>query len=168
MFDFKKIIDHLKSAAKSKRATYALVAVCLLEPIILPLFPDIIIAPILLSRPQEQLRTICIALFMTLLGCTISYCLSYFFGSIILGFLSQYIEHLEQIVANMSVHGTYLPFLGSILPMPFKVVCLSSGILKIPFHHFIIGILVGRSIRYSLPLLISYKKKVTPSVPESS
>lgn len=156
---FNTLINKLKKAAKSKKAVYALSGVCFLEPIILPLFPEIILTPILLSKPDEKIKTLSIALIMTLIGSTISYSISYFFGNILLDALSYFIVDLQLIISNMSSYGKLLPFLGSVTPMPFKVVCLSCGILKISYTSFIIGILAGRGIRYSLLLLIPQKRQ---------
>lgn len=161
---FNTLISKLKKAAKSKKAMYALSSVCFLEPIILPLFPEIILTPILLSKPDEKVKILLLALFMTLLGSTIAYSMSYFFGNIILNALSHLISDLELIISNMSSYGTLLPLLGSLTPMPFKVVCLSSGILKIPYTKFISGILLGRGVRYGLLLLIP-QKKATANIP---
>ena len=153
-------IKKLKKAARSKKAIYALSCFCFLEPIILPLFPEIILTPIFLSRPHERIKNLLIAVCMTLLGATVSYSLSYFFGDIILNALSYFIKDLKLVISNMATYGAYLPLLGSITPMPFKIVCLSCGILKIPFYNFILCILIGRSIRYSLFLLIPQKKVI--------
>ena len=98
---------------------------------------------------------------MTLIGSTIAYCISFFFGGMVINLLSNFITDLAQIIDNMSAYGSYLPLLGSITPMPFKVVCLSSGILQIPFNNFILGIFIGRSVRYSLLLMLPRQKKTT-------
>lgn len=172
MIDLKSIVQRFKKAASSKKAIFALCAVCFLEPMILPLFPEIIIAPILLSRPHEQLKTLLIAISMTLLGSCCAYILSFFFGKFIIGMLSPIVTDIETIMENMAHYGTYLPFLGSLIPMPYKVVCLSCGLLKISFSYFFFGVLLGRATRYSLLLLLPKKKtdssqKTLPYSPSS-
>lgn len=161
--DFKELVKKIQKAAKSKKALYVLASVCLLEPLMLPMFPEVILAPLLLSRPGERLKTLCLALSMTLLGSSLSYCISYFFGTFILSGLGSIIPNIKQIIENMSTYGYYLPLLGSFLPMPFKIVCLSSGLLKISFMYFLSGIFVGRLGRYSLLLMIPRRPEKTKS-----
>ena len=155
--DFSKMTQKLKKLAQSKKALYALSFATFLEPLILPIVPEILIAPILLSRRQEQAKTLAIALSMTLLGSSVAYFLSYNFREYVLYLLSFFMSNVGQSIENMSSYGQWMPFIGSIIPMPFKLVCLSSGVLKIPFSTFILGIFIGRLCRYSLLICIPQK-----------
>lgn len=155
--DFSIFIDNLKKVARSKKALYALSIATFLEPLILPIVPELLIAPILLSRKKEQLKTLFIALSMTLLGSSLAYFLSYNFREYVLTVLSFFMSDVGQKIENMSTYGQWMPFIGSIIPMPFKLVCLSSGVLKIPYLKFIAGIFAGRLFRYSLLFFIPKK-----------
>lgn len=154
---FKEYIGQL---AKSRKGMVALCIVCLLEPIILPIYPEFVLAPVLLTRPNQQLKIFFTAILCTLLGSAVAYTLGYTLGNIALNQLStEKLTYFFNIKSYLNTYGLLIPFVGSFLPLPLKMITWTCGLTHFNAVLFGGAIFAGRSLRYSLLLLFSIRKK---------
>lgn len=147
--------------ARSRQGLYLMATICFIEPIFLPMIPELIIGPMLLARRNERLKVIFLALTGTLLGSLVTYAIGYFLGKILVSWLAFFsLEKIYYMGLNyLEKYGLFLPFIMSVTPLPLKIVTWSCGIARFNILIYGLGILIGRLLRYSWMLLISGEKK---------
>ncbi len=86
-----------------------------------------------------------------MLGAMVSYWLGFFAGDRLVGkVLSK--NHYIKAEALFNRYGTFAIIIGE----PYKVMCWVSGILKFPFHRFIIATFISRVIHTLIYILIGH------------
>jgi membrane protein YqaA with SNARE-associated domain len=135
-----------------------LAVVSFLDPIFLPVAPEIYLVVLMLARPGLWRQFLPVAIVFSVLGAGAGYFIGGFlfhqFGLPVLEFY-----HLEKVFmdAQMLVRGHV--FWGMIIvaftPIPEKVAVLAAGFLGVHFVPFILGFFVGRSVRLSVVVFLT-------------
>lgn len=157
---FRRIKMKMSLVAKTKKAIGLMMMICFIEPIFLPMIPELILTPILLAQKDRAFRIILLALLANILGSIFAYSSAYFAGKMLLTYSGDFIISLfEKGQTYLVYYGFFLPFLGSFTPFPLKVITWTCGLTHFDFLSFIIGISGGRFLRYGLNLLFLTQKK---------
>jgi membrane protein YqaA with SNARE-associated domain len=150
------IKKNIERIAKSPKGLIAMCTICFLEPIILPIFPEIALAPVLIARKDERIKILLIALLCTLMGSLSAYTMGYFLGNVIIGALGNTaLDLYMKGRAYLHYYGLFLPLIGSMLPFPLKVISWTCGLSHFNLFIFVGAIFLGRLVRYSLIFLIN-------------
>ena len=143
--------------ANSPYAFWALVAVSIADASFFPIAPFALLVPMLLARPRRWL-TLCIAgTVASFLGGILGYGIGTFFHDVAIRVL--HIDLNAQVNSNLfHVHSTVaglladrfwiLALLCTVLPTPFKVVAIGSGLVAVPLPKFLLASAIGRAIRF--------------------
>src|ERR1700754_1083382 len=86
----RKLYDWVFSLARSKRATPALAVISFLESSVFPVPPDVMLAPMVLTRPDRAYFYAFVCTAASVLGGILGYAIGYFLtgvGEAILGFI---------------------------------------------------------------------------------
>jgi membrane protein YqaA with SNARE-associated domain len=163
----------LQDLLQSPFALYFVGFICFLEPIALPMVPELVIGPTLYARKEQRFSIILIAVLGTVLGAIFTYSLGYFLGHVLVSWLEYFsADKLYTMgVSYLETYGVFLPFVMSLTPLPLKIVTWSCGIARFSFPIYLTGIAIGRLLRYSFMLLLSPKKtamNTSPSLAHSS
>ncbi len=61
-------------------------------------------------------------------------------------------KKMERIQGQVRRHGAWAMFVAALLPppAPFKLFVLAAGVLHMPYEKFVLALLAGRTIRYSV------------------
>ncbi len=153
---FNKINQSIITMAKSKNGLVIASIVCFCEPIFLPLFPEIVLAPVIFARREDKFKIYFLALLMTLLGALTGYMLGYSLGKALLSYYD--LTWIEQAKFYLSKYGLILPLLASVFPLPLKFVTLTCGFTHFNLLILLISVFIGRAFRFSLLLLVPKKK----------
>lgn len=146
--------DQLRRGAKSKKAYSLLAATSFLESALLPLSVDIIALPMMVGSPKRAFKVAHVALLASLAGGLLGYLIGFAF----LETLGQWIistyrletafhEFQQQAAENVWAAVTAI-FLGAVTPIPFKLVCIGAGVLKINLAIFLAAAFAGRALRF--------------------
>ena len=153
---FEHIKKNMTKVAKSPKGFMVMCMICFLEPIILPILPELVLAPVLLARRKERFKIIFVALICTLLGALLAYTMGYYLGKVLINNLG---EHASALYMKgkvyLNYYGVFLPFIGSVLPFPLKVISWTCGLSHFNLVIFMGAVAVGRLARYSLLLLLN-------------
>lgn len=142
--------------SKSPQGLVLMAFICFLEPIFLPMIPELVIAPVLFARPSEWLKVIIVAWLSTLAGAVTAYLLAGMAGKLLLGFFGASGLYIyETGLSYLHRYGFFLPILGSVTPFPLKVITWTCGLTHFSFLIFFSGIAIGRIARYSLVILLN-------------
>ena len=145
----------IQKLSKSRKGLALMAAICFLEPIFLPLIPELVIAPVLIARKTEWMKILCIAIFSTIVGTIVTYIIAGFAGKLLLAYMGESALYLyDKGLSYLHEYGFFLPLIGSFTPFPLKVITWTCGITGFSFPILLLGIFVGRLARYSLIVIL--------------
>lgn len=151
---FKTLYDRAERAAGSRTALWLLGGVSFAESAVLPVPVDAVSVPIMLSSRRRIPVVVLIATVTSVLGGLLGYALGWGFyealAKPLLGWLGVS-GQLEAFAARMQDNpagGSWLIFMGALTPIPFKVVCIGSGVVQFDLTLFIAVAMAGRLLRF--------------------
>ena len=156
---FKPLYERALRWAAHPQAERYLGILSFFEAIIFPVAPEIMLAPMVLAKPQRWVRYATISLVCSLLGALVGYVLGHYaFDSLRplfaeIGWLGKLDVEVEKLRAEVSAHpwnAFMMLVLAGFIPVPLKIFTWASGIVGMPMLPFVAGMLVGRGKRVYL------------------
>ena len=149
-FMLRKLYDWVFALARSKHATPALAVVSFTESSFFPIPPDVMLAPMILARPDRAYfyATVCTA--ASVLGAMLGYAIGYFLtdvGMMILSWLGK-ADTFEASKALFQQHGAWVILIKGLTPIPFKLITIASGIFQFNFALFVALCALTRGVRF--------------------
>ncbi len=151
--------DRLKRATKHRFAEPILALLCFLEAMILPIFPEIMLAPMIIADRMRAWRLAAICTVASVSGGLAGYAIGYFlFDSIGRGIIEFYGagDGFESLRHSFNENGPLMILIGAISPIPYKVITITSGVAGLDIWTFVIYGLIGRALRYFVPCGLFY------------
>lgn len=153
------LYDRLKRATRHRLAEPILAALCFLEAMILPIFPEIMLAPMILADRMRAWRLAAICTISSVVGGLAGYAIGYFLfdtiGRTIIDFYGAG-HGFESLRHSFVENGPLMVLIGAISPVPYKVITITSGVAGLDVWTFVIYSLIGRSLRYFVPCGLFY------------
>jgi membrane protein YqaA with SNARE-associated domain len=159
---YRTLYARVQGYAETKYAVAAFTGVAFLDASVFPVPPFALMVPMVLAQPRSWLKLSALGIVSSVVGGLAGYGL----GSGVHGVLE--LLHMDLSVplqgaaaerlgvAGQSVGGLLgsniwvLILLASVLPTPFKLVAIGSGVVQVPLARFLLAALVGRSARFLL------------------
>ncbi|MFC7377859.1 YqaA family protein [Brevundimonas sp. GCM10030266] len=160
----RKLYDWVFSLARSKHATKSLAVVSFAESSFFPIPPDVMLAPMVLARPERAYFYATVCTIASVLGGVLGYAIGYYLepvGLAILAFLGK-ADTFEQSKALFQQHGAWVILVKGLTPIPFKLVTIASGIFQFNLALFIALCVLTRGGRFFLVAFVL--KKWGPAV----
>lgn len=137
-----------------------LALISFIESSVFPIPPDVLLAPMCLSRPERAFRFAFICTAASVLGALLGYAIGLFlFDTVGQWVLSVY--GLEEKFASFSQsfneQGWLIVLLAGFTPLPFKVITIAAGATAMPLHVLVIAALISRSARFYLLAALFWK-----------
>lgn len=139
--------------AEHKFAPRALAFLTFIESIIFPIPPDVLLAPMVLSKPEKAWNFATIATVSSVLGGALGYLLgAWMFEPIIEPAINQlgWAHKLEQVMLWFEQWGVWVVFIAGFSPIPYKLFTVSAGFLGLAFIPFLFASTIGRGMRFFL------------------
>lgn len=134
-----------------KHAQWLLYGASFVESIISPIPPDLLLAPMVVARPQAAWRLALGTTLASVLGALGGYWIgAYFmeaFGNDLIA-LTQLTEEMAQFQGWLKTYGAIVILICAVSPIPYKAVAITSGIVAIDLWVFILVGLMGRGARF--------------------
>ena len=158
----RKLYQKLLELAGGPKAEPALFAVSFAESSFFPVPPDVMLAPMVLARPERAWRYAGVCAVASILGALLGYAIGYLLydsvGKAIIGFFG-YAGKEAKLQADYA--GATNAFLGlspaawvilvkGVTPIPFKLVTIVSGFMKMGLIEFVAVCTVTRAARFFL------------------
>ena len=146
----RKLYDWVFSLARSKHATTSLAVVSFAESSFFPIPPDVMLAPMVLARPERAYFYATVCTVASVLGAILGYAIGYFLepvGLAILAFLGK-ADTFETSKALFQQHGAWVILIKGLTPIPFKLITITSGIFQFNLALFIALCAVTRGARF--------------------
>lgn len=149
----RKLYDWTMSLAATRYAERALFAVSFAESSFFPIPPDVLMIPMVISKPAKWLRIATICTLASILGAICGYLIGMFLfeaiGKPILAFYGKQ-DSFDQIAQWYNTWGGWGVLFAAITPFPYKVLTIFSGATGLNFGIFLIVSVIGRSLRFFL------------------
>jgi membrane protein YqaA with SNARE-associated domain len=147
----KRLYDHVLALAASPRAGVWLAVIAFAESSFFPIPPDALLVPMALARPDRAWRYAAICTLASVLGGMLGYLIGYAVFDLVarpvLDFY-HYTASFDQFRARFAENGVYLILLKGLLPIPFKIVTIASGVSSVNFPAFVAACVVTRGARF--------------------
>lgn len=156
---FTQLYDACLKWAKHKYATVYLAILTFSESVFFPIPPDVMLAPMVIARPEKAWYLASITSISSVLGGIVGYLLgAYLFEPVVLPFIEMmsYQSKFDTIVEYFNDYGIWIVFLAGFTPIPYKLFTVSAGMLSMAFFPFVIASAIGRSMRFFLVAGILY------------
>jgi membrane protein YqaA with SNARE-associated domain len=144
----------VEALSATRYALAALLVVSVIDGSVFPIPPFAILIPMVLAQPKRWWRLALWGTIASLGGGLIGY----YLGTLIHSGLHLISIDLNQPVNRFGIHSTVGQLLGdnfwvlsllcSILPTPFKVVAIGSGMVSVPLEKFMLAAVIGRTVRF--------------------
>ena len=151
MNHLRKLYDWTLKWAEHRHSAWALGILSSIEGIFFPVPVDPFLLALCAAKPKRSLVYAAIATLTSIFGGFMGYLLGYFLWGITSEFFLTHVFSPDkfQIVIEKFQENAFLSiFLAAFTPIPYKVFALASGVAKISLSSFVLGSLLGRSIRF--------------------
>lgn len=148
----RKLYDWVFSLARHRHATRSLAVVSFAESSFFPIPPDVMLAPMVLAKPERAYFYAAVCTIASVLGGLLGYAIGYFLeplGLQILVWLGK-ADTFETSKALFQQHGAWVILIKGLTPIPFKLITISSGIFQFNLALFIALCVVTRGARFFL------------------
>ncbi len=156
----KKLYHWTLDKAGHRHAERWLAGLSFAESSFFPIPPDVVLAPMCLSKPEKSLRYAFVCTVASVLGALLGYAIGYFLfeaaGQPILEFYGA-TDSFETFRAEFIKYGWIIVLLAGFTPLPFKVITIAAGSVAMPLHILILASIIARSARFFLvAILLKY------------
>ena len=148
----RKLYDWVFSLARHRHATRSLAVVSFAESSFFPIPPDVMLAPMVLAKPERAYFYATVCTLASVLGGLLGYAIGYFLepvGMSILAFLGK-ADTFETSKALFQQHGAWVILIKGLTPIPFKLITIASGIFQFNLALFIALCVITRAGRFFL------------------
>ena len=157
-----KLYQYILQLCRGPRGQMIMSVVSFTEAVIFIIPPDPFLGLLCIKKTYKRIIKL---VFLCLICSVAGGCLGYYLGEEIVAFgikndialISNNIDKIS-IIREKFNDGTFLLMITSgFTPLPFKLFCVTAGVLNVDFLPFLIGSIIGRGLRFAL---IGYLAKV--------
>ncbi|WP_298698212.1 YqaA family protein [uncultured Brevundimonas sp.] len=148
----RKLYDWVLSLARHRHATKALAAVSFAESSFFPIPPDVMLAPMVVTRPERAYFYATVCTLASVLGGILGYAIGHFLepvGMWLLAVMGK-ADTFEASKALFQQHGAWVILIKGLTPIPFKLITIASGIFQFNLALFIALCVLTRGARFFL------------------
>ena len=152
---YRRLYARVEALSSTRYAIAALFVVSVIDASVFPIPPFALLIPMVLAQPKRWWSLALLGTLASLGGGLFGYYLGTLIQS---GMTSMFSIDLTAPVNRFGIHSTVGGLLGdnfwilsllcSILPTPFKVVAIGSGMVKVPLARFMLAAVIGRTVRF--------------------
>jgi membrane protein YqaA with SNARE-associated domain len=145
--------------AQHRNAPALLGVLSFVEAVFFPVMPEVMLAPMALSRPQRAFRYATISLVCSLAGALVGYALGHYAYELVkplfarlgwAGHIDGQVAYLREIAIESPWKAFWILVLAGLAPIPLKFFTWASGIVGVPLLPFMASMFVGRGKRVYL------------------
>lgn len=145
--------------ARHRHAPALLTGLSFAEAVVFPVPPEVMLAPMALSRPRRAFWFATLSLLGSLAGAVLGYALGHYAYELVkplfaaLGWIDKIdaqVGYLREVAAQSPWKAFWILVLAGFTPIPLKVFTWAAGIVGVPFLPFMASMAVGRGKRVFL------------------
>ena len=148
----RKLYDWVMALAGSRHAPWALAVISFAESSFFPIPPDVMLAPMVLSRPQKAYIYALLCTVASVLGGCLGYAIGFHLepiGRVLLALMG-HTDGEAAFRAWFGQWGLWVILIKGLTPIPYKLVTIASGLAHFSFVTFLWASVVTRGARFFL------------------
>ncbi|AYV49172.1 cytochrome B [Caulobacter flavus] len=155
----RRLYDWVMGMAASRHAPASLFAVSFAESSFFPVPPDVMLAPMVLARPDRAWRYAAICTLASVLGGILGYAIGYFLTPVGQWMMAAtgHAGGLVEFKCWYDKYGVWVILAKGLTPIPYKLVTIASGLAAFSFPMFIFASVVTRGARFFLVAFVVKK-----------
>lgn len=156
----RRLYDWTLEKAGHRYAERWLAFISFVESSVFPIPPDVLLAPMCLSRPERAWRYAFICTAASVAGALLGYAIGLFlFETVGQWVLSIYglEEQFAEFRGSFNENGWIIVLLAGFTPLPFKVVTIASGATGLPIAILVLASIISRAGRFYLVAALLWK-----------
>jgi membrane protein YqaA with SNARE-associated domain len=141
---------------KTKNSNYALFGIAFMEASLFPIPPDVLLIPMVVSKPKFWYKTALICTVSSVFGAFLGYAIGkIFYDTVGLTIVNFYgLQHTISVIGEKYTTNAFLTiFAGGFTPIPYKSITITAGMFDIPLPTLFIASLFGRGGRFFIVAL---------------
>ncbi|MEG2311981.1 YqaA family protein [Brevundimonas sp.] len=148
----RKLYDWVFSLARHRHATRSLAVVSFAESSFFPIPPDVMLAPMVLARPDRAYFYATVCTVASVLGGVLGYAIGYFLEPVGMAILSTLgkADTFEASKELFQKYGAWVIVVKGATPIPYKLITISAGVFQFNLALFFILSVLTRSARFFL------------------
>ncbi|MBU2923211.1 YqaA family protein [Colwellia sp. 4_MG-2023] len=150
---FTAVYDWTLKWAEHKFAPRMLALLTFAESVFFPIPPDVLLAPMVLAKPEKAWRLASLTTISSILGGAVGYLLGYMmFEPWIQPLITEfgYQARFDTAITWFNEWGVWVVFIAGFSPIPYKLFTVSAGFLHMAFLPFLLASAIGRGMRFFL------------------
>jgi membrane protein YqaA with SNARE-associated domain len=154
---YRRLYARIEAMASSPYALWAMLAVSVVDGSVFPIPPFALLVPMVLTQPSKWWRFAIWGTVASMFGGVIGYFLGVALHQGVLTLLAIDLNTTINVFGEprtlsslLADNFLILALLCSVLPTPFKVVAIGSGLVSVPLPVFLLAALIGRTVRFFL------------------
>jgi membrane protein YqaA with SNARE-associated domain len=150
---FSALYDWTLRWAKHRFAPQALALLTFCESIFFPIPPDVLLAPMVLAKPQRAWRLATLTTIASIIGGIVGFWLGYWlFEPVVQPLIDHfgYQQKFQEVVHWFTEWGIWVVFIAGFSPIPYKLFTVSAGFLNMAFIPFVLASAISRGLRFFL------------------
>lgn len=168
---FRRLYNKVINWSQHRHAPYYLAGVSFVESSFFPIPPDVMLIPMVLSKPLKAWEYAAITTLASILGGVLGYLLGLCAFELIGAPLIQafgYQEIYSKVEKWFEHYGFIGVFFAGFTPIPYKLFTIAAGASKMPFLSFLAASFLGRPIRFFIVawMVRGLGKKLEPVIVE--
>ena len=148
----RKMYDWVFSLARHRHATKSLAAISFAESSFFPIPPDVMLAPMVLARPDRAYFYATVCTIASVLGGLLGYAIGHFLEPVGMSLLTLMgkADTFETSKALFQEHGAWVILIKGLTPIPYKLITIAAGIFSFSLPLFIVLSVITRGARFFL------------------
>ncbi len=148
----RRLYDWTMGLARSRRAPHALAVVSFAESSFFPVPPDVMLAPMVLARPEKAWTYATICTIASVLGGMLGYAIGYYLTDLAghLLSLTGNADRMDEYKCWYAEWGLWVILVKGLTPIPYKLVTIASGMAAFSLPVFIAASVATRGARFFL------------------
>ena len=155
----RRLYDWVMALAASRHAPKSLFAVAFAESSFFPIPPDVMLAPMVLARPDRAWRYAALCTLGSVLGGILGYVIGFYLTPVGQWLMSVtgHAGGLDQFKCWYGEYGVWVILAKGLTPIPYKLVTIASGLAAFSFPIFMAASVATRGARFFLVALVVKK-----------
>ncbi|MCC5794376.1 MAG: DedA family protein [Chromatiales bacterium] len=149
---FSRLFDRVMTWARHPRAPWYLGGVSFAESSFFPIPPDVMLAPMVLARPDRAWSLALLTTVTSVLGAVFGYLVGMWAIDLVMPVIDyfEYREAFNQAQEWFERFGFFAILAAAFSPIPYKMFTISAGVLSMALLPFVAASFIGRGLRFFL------------------
>lgn len=155
---FQQLYQYTLKCSAHKHAPWYLGIIAFIESSFFPIPPDVMLISMGLAKPKSAWRNAFIASLFSVLGGMFGYLIGFFLFDLIHPWLSHssLYPSYQTAIQWFKIYGVWAVIVAGFTPIPYKLFTIGAGAVHMPFFPFILGSIIGRSMRFYMVCTLFY------------